>query len=451
MQSEYVLLCSPYRYNSVLANPVNKKFVEKELMSVIMPGVNITTRNMLQTMLETNYGITNYSSLKEEIDKLEDGRYHALELEEVSSFIDGIGTPDVKDFYLSLNSLTGSQLIKGFDDCRIIDVLTKSYATRLITKEEFEELFTKQTERIKNSYQTWEQYLASCVMGKLLQYVPSSETITSVEEYVVDVYSFCIAPTNVFSYGTFWANHELANLTAFLENFLPEEIVKELKSIQNLVNYNDKIPGLNAPSNYLIAYFDEKYIDTKLIDTSRYEYLSNLADYVFWTPLVENNLEWLITENNLKEQDTILLPSEFASYYSASEFWDCYKKYPELHNENIFAMFKGVFSINVIFTEEAVYTFKKKLFGKPALVKMPWSEVELSATLDLEFKESRIHFDKKVISDVSPVISEIGLNENILENLNSNERKALENEWQQKMNEFLKGIPQRIREFKGKK
>nr|WP_241635383.1 DUF1266 domain-containing protein [Fusobacterium gastrosuis] len=449
MQSEYVLLCSPYRYNSVLANPVNKKFVEKELMSVIMPGVNITTRNMLQTMLETNYGITDYSSLKEEIDKLEDGRYHALE--DVSSFIDGIGTPDVKDFYLSLNSLTGSQLIKGFDDCRIIDVLTKSYATRLITKEEFEELFTKQTERIKNSYQTWEQYLASCVMGKLLQYVPSSETITSVEEYVVDVYSFCIAPTNVFSYGTFWANHELANLTAFLENFLPEEIVKELKSVQNLVNYNDKIPGLNAPSNYLIAYFDEKYIDTKLIDTSRYEYLSNLADYVFWTPLVENNLEWLITEKNLKEQDTILLPAEFASYYSASEFWDCYKKYPELHNEHIFVMFKGVFSINVIFTEEAAYSFKKKLFGKAELARTPWNQVELNTSLDLEFKESRIHFDKKVISDVSPVISEICLNENTLSSLNSNERKALENEWQQKMNEFLKGIPQRIREFKGKK
>ncbi|HFI0453322.1 TPA: DUF1266 domain-containing protein [Streptococcus suis] len=399
-------------------------------------------------MLETNYGITDESSLKEEIDKLEDGRYHALE--DVSSFIDGIGTPDVKDFYLSLNSLTGSQLIKGFDDCRIIDVLTKSYATRLITKEEFEELFTKQTERIKNSYQTWEQYLASCVMGKLLQYVPSSETITSVEEYVVDVYSFCIAPTNVFSYGTFWANHELANLTALLENFLPEEIVKELKARQNRVDYKDKIPGLNAPSNALITYFDEKYIDTNLIDTNRYNYLSQLADYVFWTPLVENNLEWLITEKNLKEQDTILLPTEFASYYSASEFWDCYKKYPELQNEHIFAMFKGVFSITVLFTEEAAYTFKKKLFGKPALVKIPWDQVPLHASLDLEFKESRILLDKKVISDVSPVLSEIGLNEDALSSLNSQERKALENEWQEKMNQFLESIPQRIREFKGK-
>ncbi|MDY4010423.1 MAG: hypothetical protein SOY60_01955, partial [Fusobacterium gastrosuis] len=176
-----------------------------------------------------------------------------------------------------------------------------------------------------------------------------------------------------------------------------------------------------------------------------------LADYVFWTPLVENNLEWLITEKNLKEQDTILLPAEFASYYSASEFWDCYKKYPELHNEHIFAMFKGVFSINVIFTEEAAYSFKKKLFGKAELARTPWNQVELNTSLDLEFKESRIHFDKKVISDVSPVISEIGLNENTLSSLNSNERKALENEWQQKMNEFLKGIPQRIREFKGKK
>lgn len=448
MQSEYVLLCSPYRYSSVFANAVNKQLIEKELLSVVMPGVNITTRSMLRTMLETNYGITDESSLKEEIDKLEDGRYHALE--DVSSFIDGIGTPDVKDFYLSLNSLTGSQLIKGFDDCRIIDVLTKSYATRLITKEEFEELFTKQTERIKNSYQTWEQYLASCVMGKLLQYVPSSETITSVEEYVVDVYSFCIAPTNVFSYGTFWANHELANLTALLENFLPEEIVKELKARQNRVDYKDKIPGLNAPSNALITYFDEKYIDTNLIDTNRYNYLSQLADYVFWTPLVENNLEWLITEKNLKEQDTILLPTEFASYYSASEFWDCYKKYPELQNEHIFAMFKGVFSITVLFTEEAAYTFKKKLFGKPALVKIPWDQVPLHASLDLEFKESRILLDKKVISDVSPVLSEIGLNEDALSSLNSQERKALENEWQEKMNQFLESIPQRIREFKGK-
>lgn len=451
MQSEYVLLCSPYRYNSILANPVNKKFVEKELMSVIMPGVNITTRNMLKTMLETNYDITNYVSLKKEIANLENGNYHALKLEEVSSFLNGIENPIVKEFYLSLNELTGSQIIQGFDDCRIIDILTKSYASRLITKEQFEEIFTKQTERIKNSYQTWEQYLASCVLGKLLQYVPDSETITGVEEYIEDIYSFCIAPTNVFSYGTFWVNHELANLTTLLENFLPEEIVKDLKSIQNLVNYNDKIPGLNAPSNNLIAYFDENYIDTNLIDTNCYKYLSELADYVFWTPLVENNLEWLITEKNLKEQDTILLPAEFASYYSASEFWDCYKKYPELHNEHIFAMFKGVFSINVIFTEEAAYSFKKKLFGKAELARTPWNQVELNTSLDLEFKESRIHFDKKVISDVSPVISEIGLNENTLSSLNSNERKALENEWQQKMNEFLKGIPQRIREFKGKK
>ena len=79
-------------------------------------------------------------------------------------------------------------------------MLTKSYASRLITKEQFEEFFTEQTVRIENSYQSWEQYLASCVLGKLLQFVPNSETITSVEDYTVDVYSFCIAPTNVFSY-----------------------------------------------------------------------------------------------------------------------------------------------------------------------------------------------------------------------------------------------------------
>ncbi|HEL2245454.1 DUF1266 domain-containing protein [Streptococcus suis] len=448
MQSEYVLLCSPYRYSSVFANSVNRQFIEKELMSVVIPGVNIMTRGLLRTMLETNYGITDYSSLKEEIDKLEDGRYHALE--DVSSFIDGIGTPDVKDFYLSLNSLTGSQLIKGFDDCRIIDVLTKSYAARLTTKEEFEELFTKQTERIKNSYQTWEHYLASCVLGKLLQFVPSSETITSVEEYVVDVYSFCIAPTNVFSYGTFWANHELANLTALLENFLPEEIVKELKARQDRVDYKGEIPGLTAPSNDLLASLEGTSIDPTFIDYERYQYLSELADYVFWTPLIENNLEWMVAEKNLQEQDTILLPKEYASLYSARVFWYHYPSYKELHEEHIFAMFEGTLSLNLIFTEEAVYTFKKKLFGKPVLVRIPWEQVELSSSLNLWMEESKIHFGKKTISNVSPVLSEIGLNSKAIDDLDSQERKALENEWQQKMNQFLEGIPQRIREFKGK-
>ncbi|HEL1799769.1 TPA: hypothetical protein TXU90_002274, partial [Streptococcus suis] len=60
------------------------------------------------------------------------------------------------------------------------------------------------------------------------------------------------------------------------------------------------------------------------------------------------------------------------------------------------------------------------------------------------------HFGKKTISNVSPVLSEIGLNSKAIDDLDSQERKALENEWQQKMNQFLEGIPQRIREFKGK-
>ncbi len=447
MKSEYVLLCSPYRYNNVLSNEVNKQFIEKELINIMMPGVNIVTRNMIKTMLEENYGIVDYSSLKNEIDNLEKGNYYAIKLEKLSAFIDAISTPSVKDFYTALNELTNSSTIKGFDDCRIIDVLTKSYAARLITKPQFDEIFTKQTERIKNNYQTWEQYLASCVLGKLLQFVDASNTITSDYEYVTDIYSFCIAPTNVFSYGTFWLNHDLTNLTVLLEKILPAE-TKNIKSLQNLVNYNDKIPSLNAPSNELIAYFDETYTDTNLIDYDRFNYLNKLAEYVLWEPLVANNLEWMITEKNLKEQDALLLPSEFASYYSASEFWSNYNKYTELHEEHIFAMFKGVFNINVIFTEKAVYTFKKKLFGKPELIKINWDQVNFNTALDLELGTCEIRFDKQLIFDVYPAINDINLNDNVLNSLNSQERKAIEIEWQQKMNDFLKNISKRISEFK---
>lgn len=446
MQSEYVLLCSPYRYSSVFTYPVNKTLIERELLGVVMSGTNILARNMLCTMLEKNYGITDYLSLKEQIEALEKGTYHAIK--DVDYFIHEMFEPATKELLLSLQALTHSRNLQGFDDCRIIDVLTKAFAANLITQKEFDELFSKQTERIKNSYHSWEQYLASCVLGKLLQFIPSSKTIVSVEEYVLDIYAFCIAPSNVFSYGTFWPNHKLEHLTAWLEKLLPKEKVLSLKSSQNPTK--DKIPGFNTPSNDLLYHFEENGLDANLIDEKRYAYLCELAKDVLWQPLVNHHLEWLITEKNLKEQDVLLLPTEFASLYSAREFWSYYAKYTELHQENIFAMFEATFGLNVLFTEEAAYTFKKKLFGKPTLVRIPWNEVSFSYSLDLDL-ESKICFDKKPIIDVFPAISDIGLNEKILSSLSDQERTNLENEWKQKMQAFLEGIPQRIRAFKEKK
>lgn len=211
MVSEYVLLCAPYRFENRFVGQMSKELIETELLSVVLPNVNILTRQLVKRGLKKNFGIVNKETLETEIKALERGDYQAIDSVEEALQTWGIDE-DVKTPLKELVTLTKDKGIQGFDDCRIIDTLTKAYAGKIITKEEFDALFEEHTNRIKNTYDSWEQYLASCVVGKLFQFARKSSTVVTQEEFVLATYGYCIAPVNAFSYASFWTNHNLENL-----------------------------------------------------------------------------------------------------------------------------------------------------------------------------------------------------------------------------------------------
>lgn len=436
MLSEYVLFCAPYRFDSDYLSYINKDRVKKDLFSAIMPGVNIVTKKLIAVGIKNNFGVVDKATLLSAVDEIHktDGEYSSV----LSS--DKLFTDDEnkKSSLQKLVETTKGKNAQGFDDCRIIDVITKAYACGFVNDDEFNELFLSHAERIEQSYDSWKQYLASCVVGKLEQLCADSVTIVSKEEFIQDIYNYCIMPTNVFAFSTFWKDSDLSDIAPLLASILGVE--HEIVSGKNS-------ESKGVPSTALMNMLEEDG-SKDFLDKDKYAYLSELAEFVLWQPMEDQELGWMVTPDGEKQEE-FLLPSELQSIESACQFWYKYKDLGEIAGENVFAIFAGVMGgIKAVFTENGVYTFKKKLFGKGTWEGADWSAVDLSCKLG-DFSGTQILLDKKAILGVmSPSFATVGLQK--FRDLDGKEQKAIAEQWTAKMNNVLKNIPNKINEFKKK-
>lgn len=448
MISEYVLLCAPYRFESSFLHKFNEEIIRKELCSVVMPGVNMLTRPLLKVGLKNNYGIQDEQSLDQEIRALQEGAYRAVE--DVQSIIDGLEDSPLKASMQGLKNMTKGKDLQAFDDCRIIDILSKAYAAKLTSKEHFLDLWEEQTKRIVSAYSSWEQYLASCVLGKMVQLVGDSWSITTKEEFVEDVYAYCITAVNAFSYSSFWKEHSLENLGLLLSKLLQVDYAKDKEEVlknQSTSTYAH-VKNLSAD---LVDEVATLSMGPEDLDLERYDYLSDLADYVLWNPIVEKELDWMFTPKN-REQDALLMPKEFTGLETAKNYWMRYDDYTEFQDKNIFAMLFCTLSVKALLTEKALYHLDKKLFFKKNIVEIPWKEARFQTKLELDYG-MHIKLNGKKVFDLiyAPDHTLTGLTDEELKRMEDENKEALEREWSAKLDAVLAEIPKRIQEFQAKK
>ncbi len=434
MNSQYVLFCAPYRFDSSFNNYMSKEKVEKELLSAILPGVNMLTRKFVLHGIKANFGIEDKNTLLAEVSSLQNGDYHAYE--DLDVFLNLL-VDEQKVLANKLIAMTKGRLIQGFDDCRIIDVITKAYAAKLINDNEFNEIFFAQAKRIEKDYDSWEQYLASCVLGKIVQMCDEAPTIVTKEEYIYNIYSYCVIPTNVFEFSTFW-NNDLSKLAEILADILQIE--------NNDTSHNNVSSFGNAPSNELIQSF-EQYRNNNIFDKEKYPYLYEMASYVLWMPIVENNLLWMITPQKENEQ-SLLLPAEFLTLESAHDFWFRHSDLAEISEHNIFAIFEGFVGIKAIFAEDGIYTIKKKLFGKKTIEHMRYQDAKFSCTLGF-MSGLKLSLNSKSIFEVmEPNFEMLGMPKKSIEKMENSELKSFASNWTPKLEKVFNDIPKRIEEFK---
>ncbi|WP_161978529.1 DUF1266 domain-containing protein [Streptococcus sp. S784/96/1] len=449
MLSEYVLLCAPYRFEDNFLMKLSQRRIEKELYSAIMSGVTVVTRPMIKLGLRNNFDIVDKDSLLREVTNLQEGKYQNFS--DVEAVIANVEDTHIQSLYQKLFDMTKGRGVQGFDDCRIIDTLTKAYTGKLLTETEFQELFDQQTERIQASYDSWEQYLASCVLGKLVQVAQPSFTVTTQEEFVMAIYGYCIAPMNVFAQSTFWPDHQLEKLGLLLAELLGMDYHQDRAEVQAQQVDTSSYDHVELLSEELVEKMSKLNFMPSDLDLDRYDYLTQLAETVLWQPIVDSGLEWLF---KLKkgEQDSLLMPKEFTGLQAAQMYWVCYEDYKDLYDKNIFGMINGTVGLKVLLTEKEVYRIDKKFLFKKVTVPIPWKEVRLVATVDLDFGVTMTLNGKKVFDTLkAPDYTLIGMTEEELNQMDNKVRKALETELSQQLTEVLAGIPTRLFEFTGKK
>ncbi len=432
MLSPYTLFCSPYRFEQKHNHPMSRDTVERELLSVVMPGVNFVTASLIRMGLKNNFGIVDKGSLIAVVESLQGGEYQSVD--DLPGFIDRLEDEQQKQLIGALHTLTKGRGLQGFDDCRIIDVLTKSYAANLIGEAEFTALFEQQSARIRSDYYDWQQYLASCVLGKLFQICDRSLTVATEEEYITAIYSYCTAPTNIFSFAPFWQSG-FDELRALLSELLSTPIPEYEPS------------DGTAPSAALIEWMRQNYLDPDCIDRVKYPYLSELASYAFWQPIVKNDLDWILLPSG-KDEGDLLMPKELMNLRSASEFWRLYDKFRDPIDSEIFVMLDGVLGMKALFAENAVYTFHKKLFSKTEPVPTPWQNAKLTCRIDLPYYTRILLNDKVIFENLDPSFERIGLSKQQIKTMSDRELEQTAADWSAKMNRILQEIPQRLAEFR---
>lgn len=444
MKCEKVLLCAPYRFESKFLRKISENTIRKDLYSAIMPGTNSITRRLIKYGLNNNYGINNQETLETQVQELHNGEYQ-IEID-IKTLISEVQDSEIKNVVEELLLMTKGTDIKGFDDCRIIDVITKSYAAKLIDDVTFSKLFEEHSNRIISSYSSWEQYFSSFVLGKIFQIADNSWTITTLEEALNDVYGYCIAPVNVFSYSNFWQDYNLEKLGLLLAKLIGADYYQDKETFEK-EDYCIENPNAQTISTELIEKIGEIKMTSDDLDLDNYDYISNLAEYVLWDPIVANELDWMFIPKD-KEQKSLLMPKEFTGLESTLEYWVAYDRFADYRDSKIFAMLTTI-GIKALFTEKSIYHVEKKLFFKKYFVPIAWEDAKFEVELDLDFG-TKIKLNGKKIFDSldDPDYEAINLTSQELKNMSSNEKKNIEKIWSDKLKEVLEDIPNKIKEFK---
>lgn len=446
MLSDKVLLCAPYRFQSDFLYK-NDRVIKNELFSVLLSGLNMQTRALLKYGLENNYDIVDKNTLEHIVSELEEGNYRIVE--DVEQAIASLTDQALKSLLMELYALTDGKGIQGFDDCRIIDTLTKAYAAKFLPDTEFNQLFERHTNRIIKDYSSWEQYLASCVLGKLCQHDILSLTVTTKEEFIEDIYNYCLIPVNVFSFATFWNNFDLQKLGCLLSQILESNYDEDKENIKNIRNERSGFAHVDNLSADFISKWENDLMLLEDIDLNRYDYLTNLVKFVFWNPLVENELDWMFTSQK-GEQTAVLMPKEYAGLASASQFWIDYNKFSDLQNSNIMVMLCKI-GIAALFTEKEIYHFEKKLLFKKIVVATPWEQAVIKVDFDFDFGVTLKLNGKKILDMLDvPDYTLIGLTKADIKAMTDKKRQQLEKEWAEKLQKVLYNIPNKIKEFQSK-
>ncbi|MBF1284619.1 DUF1266 domain-containing protein [Neisseria sicca] len=133
---------------------------------------------------------------------------------------------DAADFY----ALCEKQNMRGFDYARIVQIISNSFAVGYLKRQDYEKLIEFYGEKILKMFGSWEEYIASYILGGAYWDFKGIGTKTDLSERGASVYIAITSPYDAFAASGIWTDsweQAKSRLCSLLEKYISLSDIKQ--------------------------------------------------------------------------------------------------------------------------------------------------------------------------------------------------------------------------------
>ncbi|MBF0697399.1 DUF1266 domain-containing protein [Actinomyces bowdenii] len=361
MLSNLNLLASPYcADHALLAKPYQAAI--DELRNTQGPGWAALNRPASVMALKNAFGVV-------------DGRSAIAQCEELAVAAGSWADPLIAAQQVpALAMLAGAAGARGFDDCRIVNLLTRARTAGYIDDAALAELLESHARRALAHYSGWGQYLASVIVGKTAF---QAMYATSGSPYIVDEHKILEA-THIMALSAhltlfpagLWPPEDLSALISAIETLIPAESSRAARL---------GVGGWVATAGHPLDAATTTVLQSTATDAGTFLRSRALAQEVFWLPVDMARL-WPVFEDLRSSR---LPPWDLPAHgdgRAAKTFWRDVRLERKHWSGVPFLRISDGGRLTAVLTEQACILVAKAGVHR-TFTPVPWEQMRITATV----------------------------------------------------------------------
>lgn len=214
------------------------------------------------------------------------------------------------DQYADLVNMANPFIYWAYDIARYTEITRESFEVGYISLETANEILNALGTNVENRYVSWEQFLASSVIGKCFKSDGSqfsNNDILNIKSYVTNIYQAINSPNELFTKSGIWGQSNLNQLSFKMEKLFdlkPKKIADALAEYG--VNYHLKTQSVTHLYNYILKPLTESGLfsfirSTKELFPLLFAMADTDQDVYFWKKFdnLKSDFELFFSKNEI--------------------------------------------------------------------------------------------------------------------------------------------------------
>lgn len=276
------------------------------------------------------------------VETLKENLISLLESERIDFYIEFFRT------YNWLFRLVDQNLFLGFDVARSVQIITQSHTAGFIEENECNEFLNKIGHHVEKRFVSWEQYLGSCILGKIYNLFAGSMKSLSVlkqSTFINAIYGIANAQNEFLKDSNLWATSDLKGFAKELDSQFHFGVHEDESYLEDFALQQDEVDAISLFKKIIFEPAIELgvgcYFATRYEKGNFYHPLMAVGKrFIFWDVIARRNQKFSI--NTTSDELPFLMTNQ------------------------------------ATFTNKAVYIFERKILIKRDLIPFKWEDVKFT-------------------------------------------------------------------------